>query len=422
VDIDIKIMKRRIIILLLTLLCACQATPTPSETTSRDIKYVGVNLEKLCYDGTMGCVLSDRLWDMFTEGRYQPDYMEAFLQALAHDFNTVRFFVGMRHLIHPDVREGYIKNLIHTLQIAQENGVYVVIGGHPAGIYPYDEWDGRTSDTEYGQFDPYFDPQGFENYKLSMQILAQVISENGFEHVLYIDLRNEINGHIGDAYIAGTDYEWGYVPDRASHSFQEWLEKKYSTVNELNASWGAKYSNMTDIPVFHSYTEEILPVFSHPETVSEDIQEWLIYCLRDWVSQLRDIIKSVDPSLKVAQSTTSDGTYVCDVWEINTRCIYRQAVIADLVDVLDYHMYKPDYTDALKELREQYPDKPFISGEFYEDIAGKVDTVRQYGDGIIFWSSGCARDYHSLESCAHYWDTWELTSAGKELYMEWKGE
>jgi hypothetical protein len=428
-------------------------TPTPTDTQNSEppptspnanIKYAGVNVEKMKWQsadpGSPDYTPSMRLWETFTEGRYVSARMEAFLRSLKPEFNTVRIMVGSRHLVHPVVAEGYKKNLIHTLQVAKEEGIWVVIGIWPSGVYPYDDYDdNETSDVTYYQYDPYFydpdlddgsgDIKNQNNFELvqkpAMRMLAQLISDNGFSNVLYIDLRNEINGHIGDAYNAYDDEwysqssPWGYVPNRASYSFRNWLKDKYGTIENLNSAWGGTYTGFNQIPIFRTYSTEIKDKFSHPTTVSEDIQAWLIWCLRDWVTQLKQVIKGVDSNIRVGQSTTGDSYYTSyPAWEITTRYIYRQYEIADLVDVMDYHMYRLEGNEAvIGQLKAEFPNKLFIVGEFYNDISKKVTLVNDLGgDGILFWSSACPRGYGALFSCIHYWDDWSLTSAGDEFY------
>jgi beta-galactosidase GanA len=382
--------------------------PAPNLPTkdfsAEEVFYVGVNVEQLSW--------RMRLWETYTPGRYDPQLMRDFLDNF--QFNSARYIIGARHV----AMEGYLENLSEAVQMAEERGIYVILALWPTEIY-----EGTDERVNYVQYDPYFDEVNFLQYMESVRTLAKMASQH--KNVLYIDLRNEINGHIGSAYNEEWDSQqepWGYVPDRAAGSMQKWLENKYKTISNLNSVWGGKFTSFEDIPVFHHYSIDIQGEFLHPQIVSKDMQDWLIWCLRDWVVQLRDIIKEVDPDIKVAQSTTNDSVYSSyPFWAINTREIFRQVEIGDLTDVLDFHAYADNYRPSLIELREKYPDKLIVAGEFQGDIVDKFRDYKLYADGLLFWASACPQEY-SPASCTHRWDNWALTSSGFEMYKLWKGE
>lgn len=381
------------------------------------MRYVGVNLEKFRW--ASGDVPSMRLWETFAEGRYDAKLMTAALTAIRNDFNVVRLMVGSKHLIHDRVRESYQTNLCHTLDTARELGLWVIVGVWPAGVYPEDAGldDNETTDVCYWQYDPYFDPSGWEMHKAAMVVLAQVLGDFT-DIVLYIDLRNEINGHIGSAYDeewrAARDlygYEWGYVPDRAATSWQQWLSVKYGNVAVLNRDWGSDYNLFADIPIFHN-NSAIDDHHENRSVVKTEHRDWLVWCLRDWVASLRDIIKGVDGRLKIAQSTTHDSEHqTVPSWQLNTSSLYRQLDIGDLVDVLDYHCYGTgDHAATIGTLRKHWPDKLIVCGETHNDNDNPAVVHEAGADGVLFWSAGCSADY--MYHCSHRWDTWELRPEG----------
>jgi len=82
-------------------------------------------------------------------------------------------------------------------------------------------------------------------------------------------------------------------------AFIEWAKSKYKTIDKLNAVWGAKFWTGT----FSNFEEVATPKAGIWEAVSPHIfLDWYRFktdSLKNWVSHLAKIVKSLDPSRKV---------------------------------------------------------------------------------------------------------------------------
>ncbi|HUU28688.1 MAG TPA: beta-galactosidase [archaeon] len=341
----------------------------------RNIRYAGVNVVRVMDQGE---------WETYRAEWYDSTKMEQYMASIGEHFNAVRICVGSKHFVDPDNvidEEAYKNNLIHTLKQCKRNRIWVVFG-----VWPNEIGINRSVNPH---FDPYFDMSGREIHKQGLRILAQLIKDNGFlQNTLYIDCRNEINGHLGACYTAGLG--WGDVSDTAAPSFRAWIKDKYVTLDSLNKAWGKKYLSFDEIQLFHS---------NPPAKARQDQQDWLLWCFRDWVSIMKAEIKAADPAIRVGQSTTGDhGRSSIEGYD-NTNSLYRQLEIGDLVDVLDFHIYGPPYgpevspAAMLALLKERWPQKLLICGESRNDL-NDVDCINLAGaHGLLFWDEGQLTKY-----------------------------
>jgi len=346
-----------------------------AEVTTPGVRYAGVNVDYL---------MGQAEWESYRKEWYQPQRMVDFLTEVARYFNIIRIHAGSKHLVDPDnqIDEAtYLQNMIHTIKEAQKRKIWVQIGMWPNEI--------GLSGIVLPHFDPYFNENGRNIHKRAVQILAQAIKDQGLTNVLYIDIRNEVSGHIGECYQNGVD--WGDVPDAGTPSWRQWLTTKYSTTGALNTAWGASYTSFSQINVFHSNTE-VDGKYRNASTVKQDQIDWLQEAWFDFINIMSTAAKTIEPSIKIGNSTTTDDPSFPIYEFANTTDMFRQLIVGEHVDILDMHLYPTRFgglsaTNRLQPLRQKYPNQLIISGE--SDGLGDVPSaINLYADGVILWPDG----------------------------------
>ena len=198
-------------------------------------------------------------------------------------------------------------------------------------------------------------------------------------------------------------YELMYICycDRSQHMFRMWLEEKHGTIEAANEKWGTSYK---------SFDEVVAPPVKNsrplPGTNRALWYDWARFNqdrFTDYLIKLRNIVRSVDPTVPLAAGGSSSML----AGRTGTTGIDEERIVNEVDDLIIHEgggsTLGTDLQLALSENK-----KPLVDPEM--SLASVEDLFPQFLHGksvaqLYHWPVQPANEFHSnnLSSLAHSW-------------------
>jgi hypothetical protein len=189
----------------------------------------------------------------------------------------------------------------------------------------------------------------------------------------------------------------------------DFLKKRYPDINQLNASWGTKFSSWDDL----------LKNTQSLDIRNKDTEDFTVMAINEYFKRIRDTLKKLAPDKLFLGSRLDFHWYPSETnlneWDARTGWIVN--IAAQYCDVVSFNRYR----STAEDVRPGNCDKPVIIGEWHHTTLEKstfyrgpehfTENLKSRAQKYDYFVKSCMNNPHIVG--AHYFQYYDQPTVGR---------